>query len=205
MKSDRMKVFQREERRRHPYSRSTFQARASRRSGQQNRRRTRPMWSKGSAGTSILLPPAARCLRGRRKMHLAAHRAAAERFTGACNPNCYGKQRLLPSSYVLSAPTLPQVTHTLSLCLFSAANSSKTQTKATAPIPSPRRVPEERVWAQPRPRFLVKKRLCNRNSLSAWVVRGAPVPTPAASPWETMVTLILARLEGLAHWVGLGV
>lgn len=31
------------------------------------------------------------------------------------------------------------------------------------------------------------------------------MPTAAASPWETMVTLILARLEALAHWVGLGV
>lgn len=42
-------------------------------------------------------------------------------------------------------------------------------------------------------------------TLSGCATRGAPFPVPAASPWETMVTLILARLEDLLQCVGLGV
>lgn len=42
------------------------------------------------------------------------------------------------------------------------------------------------------------------DSLSGGTSVGAPFPALAASPWETMVTLILARLEDLLQGVGLG-
>lgn len=82
--------------------------------------------------------------------------------------------------------------HLESLHLFPAAQSSTNQrSQKTTAAPSP-----------PCPEPCRCHSSCSHHSLSAWVLRAAPRPGP--SPWETMVTLILARLEALVLEVGLG-
>lgn len=144
-----------------------------------------------------------RCLRGRWELRPAAHKASVKQEPQPL-------QQSEAPAQPLGFPTSPKsLTPPASISFLQQTPPKVLKTNQTLaqlpPLPSPRRGPGEQVWARPLPRGVVKQQLCNSNSLSAWVVRAAPVPTPAASPWETMVTLILARLEGLVQGVGLGV